>query len=347
MRRPLLRSLLAIVGAAVLALSTATPSWGAPTPVALALDGPRSSAWAPFLYAADQGTYRAAGLAVTVIAPGGGGSALASLAAGTADVAVADAAALLARRAGGARVTIIASLPDRHPACIYTTGGSTIKAPRDLAGKTVAVDPLGIDSLAFPMYLQAAGMRAVDLSLVPLDAAGRIAAVVTGSAQGAVGRVDEEPLPAGLEALPWADAGFAAYGPCIAARDDVVRTRPAVLRAFVTATLQAWEACLREPERAAAAVAAASGLPPERTAAWLAAERTLFDTETARTRGMGLLEQARIDATRELVERWLDVPIPYPPAEGWTAAFAPKPPVLLAPLPPAGEGTPTTTAPRP
>ena len=325
------------------------PTWAAPpTPLTLAIDGPRSSAWTPFLYAVERGLFRSAGIDLTISPPDGPGSALASLAAGSADVCVADAAAAFAERAAGARVTVIASLGDRHPACIYVpapvepapAGGplppepadGQIKGPKDLVGKRVAVDPLSADFPGLPLFLEPAGVRIGDLKLVLLDRTARAAAVVGGSVDAAVGRTDEEPLPAGLAALPWADSGFTAYGPCIVARDEAVRSKAPALRAFLWAALAAWETCLRQPDAAASVVAASTDLPAARVVAWLGAERAIFDTEAYRTKGIGLLDRSRVQATRELVTRGFQLPLPYPAGEGWTAALLPAPPVLLKPL---------------
>jgi NitT/TauT family transport system substrate-binding protein len=313
-------------------------SWAAPAPLALALDGPRSSAWAPFLYAVDRGLFRSAGLDLAISSPGGPGSALASLAGGTADVCVADAAAAFAARAAGARVTVIASLGDRHPACIYATPDRRITGPKELTGKRLAVDPLSADRPALPLLLTTAGVQLGDLTLVSLDRAGRIAAVLDGSADAAVGRIDEEPLPVGLAAYPWADAGFAAYGRCLVATDDAVRSKAPALRAFLRTALAAWDVCLRQPDAAAAVVASTTDLAAATAAAWLRTERALFDTETYRKKGIGLLDRTRIQLTRDLVTTGLGLPLPYPAGEGWTAALLPAPPVLLRPIAAAAPG---------
>lgn len=325
MRHPAATATILFLLAAAAAAAAAPAATAAPALV-VALDGPVAAPHAPYLHAAASGAFASAGLNVTVRYPEGRGEALAMLSRGSADACVADAVAALGARAGGARVTIVASVGDRHPACLASRAAAPIATPASLAGKRVAVDPLGADRLLFPLFLAAAGLRIEDVELVPLDGAGRRAALAAGAVDAAVDRIGE--APAGTAILPWAEHGFVLYGPCLVVRDEVLRERPAAVRAFLKAILGAWEACLREPAAAAASAARSGLVAAEAAAAWLESVRPLFDTETYRTKGLGWIDRSRMAATLEAVRGMVGQPVTFAPADAFSTAYLPVPAVL-------------------
>ncbi len=308
------------------------PAADAAVPLAsfvLALDGPIAAAHAPYLHAAATGAYASAGLAVSIRYPEAQSAALVTLVSGGADACVADATAVLAARASGANVTIVASVGDLHPACVVSRTEAAIATPGGLAGKRVAVDPLGTERLLFPLFLAASGLRAEDVMTVPLDEAGREAALAAGTVDALLDRLGNEQT--GRTLLPWAEHGFALYGPCIAVRDDVLRSKPAVVRAFLKATMKTWEACLREPAAAAESAASSGLLTREAVVAWLEADRFRFDTETYRKKGLGWIEASRMTATLEAVRAMVGRSVAFAAADAFTTSYLPVPAVLRKP----------------
>lgn len=318
----------AATAAAAAPAATATPAAPAAAPAAfvLALEGPVAAPHTPYLHAAASGAFASAGVNVTVRYPEGRGEALAMLSRGAADACVADAVTVLAARAGGAKVTIVASVGDRHPACLVSREAAPISSPASLPGKRVAVDPLGVDRLLFPFFLAGAGLRLEDVELVPLDGALRRAALAAGTVDATVDRIGD--VPGATAVLAWAEHGFALYGPCLVVRDEVLRERPAAVRAFLKAALGAWEACLREPAAAAASAARSGLVAAEAAAAWLASIKPLFDTETYRTKGLGWIDRSRMAATLEVVRGTVGQPVTFAPAEAFSTAYLPVPAVL-------------------
>jgi ABC-type nitrate/sulfonate/bicarbonate transport system substrate-binding protein len=328
----------------VLFAGSATPApAAAPAAFTLALDGPVAPSHAPWLDAAAAGRFAAAGLAVSIRYPAGRGAALAALAAGTVDACISEASAVLAARAGGTKLTIVASIGDLHPAAVLSRAASPIASPAGLVGKRVAVDPLDPDRLLFPLWLAAAGLRPEDVVVTPLDATGRDAALAAGTVDAALGRLPVD--RPGLAALPLADHGFTLYGPCIAVREETLRSRGPVVRAFLKAALKAWEACLEDPA-AEAAVAASTGLVAAADAeAWLSAEIYRFDTETYRKKGLGWIDKARMAATLEAVRGMLGQPVSFAAADAFSTAYLPVPAVLRKAV--ASAATAVTPTPQP
>jgi NitT/TauT family transport system substrate-binding protein len=298
----------------------------APAALTIALDGPIDPAHVPYLYAAASGAFASAGLEVAIRYPEGQGAALAMLVSGKADACVSDATPILAARAGGAKLTIVASVGDLHPACVASRKAAAITTPASLAGRKVAVGPLDADRLLFPLFLVDAGLRSEDVTMVLLDEAGRTAALAAGAVDAVLDRVEN--ARTGIAILPWASHGFALYGPCIAVRDETLRARPAVIRAFLKAALTAWEACLREPAPAAQSAAASGLVAREAAEAWLTAARYRFDTEVYRTKGLGWIDGPRMTATLEALKGMLGQPVTFTGADAFSIAYLPVPAVL-------------------
>jgi NitT/TauT family transport system substrate-binding protein len=328
----------------LLAGSVVPASAAAPAAFTLALDGPAAPSHAPWLNAAASGRFAAAGLAVSIRYPAGRGAALAALLDGTVDACISDAPAILGARAGGAKLTIVASVGDLHPAAVLSRAASAITSPAGLIGKRLAVDPLDPDRLLFPVFLAAAGLRPEDVVVVLLDATGRDTALAAGTVDAALGRLPMD--RPGLAALPLAEHGFVLYGPCIAVRDETLRSRGPVVRAFLKAALKAWEACLEDPA-AEAVVAASTGLVAAADAeTWLLSERWRFDTETYRKKGLGWIDKARMAATLEAVRAMLGQPVSFAAAEAWSTAYLPVPAVLRKAASPAAATPPTQSLKR-
>lgn len=316
---------------ALLAGSAAIARAAAPAAFVLALDGPVAASHAPYLHAAASGAWTSAGLSVSIAYPMGRGAALAMLTTGRADACVADAVAILAARASGAKITIVASIGDLHPACVVSREEAAIGTPASLAGKRVAVDPLDADRLLFSLFLAGAGLRPEDVTLVPLDGAGRQAALAAGTVDAALDRIGgalSGNAPSGTVILPWAEHGFTPYGPCLAVRDGVLRERPSTVRAFLKAILQTWEACLRDPPAAAQSAAVSGLVTREATEGWLESVRPLFDTETFRTKGLGWIDRFRMAATLEAVRGMIGQPVTFAAADAFNTALLPVPAVL-------------------
>ncbi|OHD74156.1 MAG: hypothetical protein A2177_00645 [Spirochaetes bacterium RBG_13_68_11] len=309
-------------------------------PFVLALDGPVAAAHAPYLHAIASGAFSTAGLAVSIQYPEGRGAALGVLVSGGADACIADAVSILAARAGGAKITIVASIGDLHPACVVSRAESAITTPVSLAGRRVAVGPLDADRLLFPLFLAGAGLRADDVTTVPLDDAGREAALAAGTVDAVLDRL--ESVRPGIAILPWAEHGFTLYGPCLAVRDETLRTRPTMVRAFLKQTLTTWEACLQEPAAAARSAAASGLVTPEAAEAWLAAARYRFDTETYRKKGLGWIDRSRMAATLEAVRGTVGQPVTFAAADAFSTAYLPVPAVLRKIDEPAAPTTGTT-----
>jgi NitT/TauT family transport system substrate-binding protein len=341
----------AVLALAAIALLAAAPSKGWPAPplprVVLRFDTRADGAQAPFFLALARGWYRTAGVEA-ILEPGEGPEdAARAVQEGRADIGMGDTLAVLSLRARGMRLSIVASLGDRSPLCVFSRSAAGITKPEDLAGKKLGVDPLGISRALFPLFCEGSPLRQEDVTFVPLDPARRLEALAGGSVDAVTGTATEGPALAralgakDMAVLAWADSGFAPYGACLFVREDAVQRRAPVIRAFLSASFRGWRASLAAPEAAVAAYGKAEAVETAGMAEEIAALTPLFDTKPYRTRGIGWIDGARMEETAAAAGVYLGAPLAGPAASAWTAALLPRPPIRMpAPKPAPAAATP-------
>jgi NitT/TauT family transport system substrate-binding protein len=278
---------------------------------------------------------------------------------GRADFGMADASAVLTLKAQGMPLTIVASLGDKSPICTFSLPASRIAGPRDLAGKTVAVDPFETPRTLFPALAEASGLRQGDVAFLPMDLPRRLEALATGKVDAIFGAAADAPALQKALGLPslgsflWADYGFGLYGACLFARSDRVKAR--AMAAFLASTLRAWELSLRRPADAVAAYGKYRVVEPSGLVEELGALAPLFNTRAYRTRGIGWMDAGRMRETLAAVTGLLGVPAAFRSEDAYTVALLPRPPVRMrGPQPavppaaaPPGAASPAVPAPTP
>ncbi len=322
------------------------PAWTAPTPgavhaltrVTLCFDSPLGASQAPYYLALEKGWYASAGLDV-ILSPGGDGAdAVRAVEAEDADVGAADASVVLAFRARGTPVKIIASVGDKNPGCVFFISGSSIEKPRDLEGKKIAVDPFDEQRLLFPLFARENGIHPQDVAFQSMESSQRIVALASGSVDATFGTLDHAQAfgaalgPQRPGRLLWADFGFDLYGTCLFVRESSLKKIPSALHAFLSASFKAWEYALRHPDQAVSAVAKHRTVGPrdmKRLEDGLADVKTLFDTSAYRTKGIGYLDAGRMEKTMRALTEFRGVPVRFAVADAMTTALLPVPPVKM------------------
>lgn len=210
-----------------------------------------------YFVALDRGYYRDADLDVAIVRGQGSADAVRQVAAGTAQIGFADAAALILARANDqVPVKMVAVIYDKAPHAIFTLKGSGITKPHDLEGRNVADAAASSIPRMFPAYARAAGIDAskVHWTVVSSDA---IAATLALGRADAVGyyTISEALLkkaigPKELVVLTYADAGLDFYSNGIIADEKLVASNAALVRRFVVSTLKGLRDAIADPEEA-------------------------------------------------------------------------------------------------
>lgn len=211
-----------------------------------------------YFVALDKGYYKEANLDVDIVRGQGSADAVRQVAAGTAQIGFADAAALvLARANDNVPVKMVAVVYDKAPHAIFALKESGISKPKDLEGRNVADAAASSIPRMFPAYAKAAKIDAskVKWSVVASDA---IAATLALGRADAVGyyTISEALLKKSigtkeLVILTYADAGMDFYSNGIIAEEKLLASNPGLVKRFVKATLRGLKDSIANPEEAA------------------------------------------------------------------------------------------------
>jgi NitT/TauT family transport system substrate-binding protein len=259
-RRFLNRSALA-AGAVALPLAPfRTRAAGALKPVSMTLDWIYEGPNVGFLIAHDQGFYRDAGLDVS-ITPGKGSGNTAQLVAnkGT-QVGFADGYASSNGIAKGMSIKTIGSVYRRNPSAIMALEESSIKSPKDLEGRTLAMIAGSGQFQQWPAFVKGANLDASKITIVNLAPPSLGPALISGKVD-AIGAYVQSYVPIieiqgkkQVRVFWFADYGVNVVSNGIIAHNDLIKSDPELFRAFVPATIKGFLYGRQHPDEAAATV---------------------------------------------------------------------------------------------
>jgi NitT/TauT family transport system substrate-binding protein len=260
--------------------------------------------WAPGadhapLYAARQeGTFAAADLAVELVPGGGSGDAIAKLARGECEVAIADLGAVIAARAKSTDVVAVMALMAASPLAFYSTDDRPLTTVRDLAGRRIAADPKELARRLWPRLATLHGVDPAAVRWVDLPNNAKVEALARGDADVAANTFYhhhtefEAAFGDRLHVLRWRDVGIDPYGNVLVARAGaetagLARFVPILQRATATCVLDA-APCLE------ALLLANPFLDAGREAAKWRAVRPLLAPSSLAGKTLGAFESARV-----------------------------------------------------
>jgi NitT/TauT family transport system substrate-binding protein len=213
---------------------------------------------AAYWVALDKGYFAKAGLDVTLENSKGSGDSIAKVDTGRADAGLADAVAVLAADARGAKVKMVGMVFDKTPLNFFTWKDKALKSPKDVEGKTIGAPPGDGQRQAWPAFAKLHKIDDSKVAWVNMEPSAKIAAL-------AEKRVDvvadyttgmpfyEKAMGAGNVAMfPWADTGFDLYSMSIMASEKTMKERPKALRAFLEAAYMGWRDVMANPKEALA-----------------------------------------------------------------------------------------------
>jgi NitT/TauT family transport system substrate-binding protein len=279
----------------------------------------------------EKGFWKDAGFDVSIVRGGGSLDSLKQVAAGKADFGYADTGALIVARATeDIPVKELAIIYQRAPQGIYCLEESGIRTPKDLEGKVLSDSAASSLPKLFPAYARLAGIDNSKVTWKYADSATLPALLNTKQVDCVAQFVVGEPL---LEAalggkkmvrFLFADAGMDMYANGIIAASDTIRKDPEMVRRFVAATLKGIQYAFDHPEEAGQIMNRAH---PEMAADVAAGEtrlvREVAVTDDTRRLGLGAIDAARMEKTRDLLSEALELPQRSPIEELYAPGFTP------------------------
>jgi NitT/TauT family transport system substrate-binding protein len=233
---------------------------GALKPVSLTLDWLFQGPNAGFLVAHAKGFYRDAGLDVT-ISPGKGSGTTAQLVASKAtQIGFSDGFVVGNSIAKGMAIKTVGSIYRRDPAAVMVLTDSAIKSPKDLEGKTLGMTAGSAQFLQWPVFVKGAGLDISKIQIVNIDPAGVSPALISGKVPAIGGYVFSYAPTIQVRAkkelrLFWfADYGVTVVSNGIIVHQDLLKSDPDLIRAFVPAAIKGFLYGRQHPDEAYAAV---------------------------------------------------------------------------------------------
>jgi ABC-type nitrate/sulfonate/bicarbonate transport system substrate-binding protein len=305
MRRPVSLVIVAfLLTACGTNVPNAVPSATHPVKATLILDFVPNAVHAGIYRALAAGYYRRAGIELTVITPGATTDTLELINAGKADFGLADGIDVAQQIAQGHDERAIMAIVQRPLGAPIALASEHLRSPAALVGKTVGITGVPSDLAVLDTVVRDAGanpakVRTVTIGFngVPYLEAGRIAAFTGYWPDDGVTLAVDGYTVTDFKLDEW---GGPAYPGLVAfTTTKLIRSDPALVRAFVRATIHGYEDTLRDPARSLHDLLAANpSIEPKLARASLAAYLPIFEAGGV---PYGELVPARVEA----LSRWL------------------------------------------
>jgi NitT/TauT family transport system substrate-binding protein len=322
-------SALVLAVAAIVGIEWATPaSAQSLTPVAFQLNFTAGGYNAGFALALQEGIYKKAGLDVTIIKGQGSGVTAQLVASGKADIAYADALAVMQLIAKGAPMKIVSTIYQSNPNAVTVLTTSGIKSIGELKGRSVAVPTGQSQTAMIPILFKANGLAESDVNLVNMPGNAMIASLLQKQVDAMLGSLDNYDLifrQRGVDvlSLPFADYGVATVSTSIIASDAALAQRGDIVRKFIQASLEGWDAAIKRPDDAIKALVQTfpTDTEPPRNLGELKAAIALMCKNGAKF--VGKAEAEAWTRTVSVAQQVLGLPTSVPASAYYTHEFLP------------------------
>ncbi len=234
-----------ILGAAAMPFGSSSVR-AAEKPAVIRLDFIIGGKHAPWFVASEKGFYSKRGLSVTIQAGTGSADTVRAIAAGLADVGFADMTTAVVARSRGTSVQAVAQL-GYVPATIMWREETPIKTLKDLEGKSLAISPGQAQWYLMPAYAKINNIDFKAIKIQETAPALQPAALVAKKVDFIVmfrASNDEVAETAAtkqgmkLKRIYMKDTGLNIYGSGLIAKEEDVKQRPEMIRAYVEGTME-------------------------------------------------------------------------------------------------------------
>ncbi len=229
-------------------------------PVSMTLDWIYQGPNVGFTMARDKGFYRDAGLDVTVNSGKGSGTTAQLVASKATQFGFSDGYAVANGISKGMAIKTIGSVFRKNPAALIVLADSGITSPKQLEGKTIAMTAGSGQFQQWPAFAKGAGIDASKVQMVNIDPAGVGPALVNNKVDG-IGGYAQGYVPAieirakkQVRIFWFADYGVTVVSNGIIVHDDLLKSDPELVRAFVAPSIKGFLYGRQHPDEAVASV---------------------------------------------------------------------------------------------
>jgi NitT/TauT family transport system substrate-binding protein len=231
-----------------------------PVAIQFSFDRPIEASVAPFVEAANRGLFAAEGLSVSTSIANGSAEAIARVASGTSELALADINELIRFRdkADAPQIKAVFVLFNQAPYAIVARKSRGIHTLSDLESKTLGVAESDLSIRLWPSLAKQNGIQTSHVKMYrisaavrePILSAGQVDAVSGFSYLSAVNLRDRGVPADDLAVLRYADYGCEAYGFAVIVNPAFAAGKPQAVRGFVRAAIAGTCFAIKEPARA-------------------------------------------------------------------------------------------------
>lgn len=308
------KSIFAAVTAGALALTACgggstgagdEPASDGPQAVKLMLNWYPYGEHAPFYYGVEEGIFEKHGIDLEIQAGQGSTKTVQAVGQEQIDFGWADTPALLANIDKGVKVKSLGVYLQTTPSAVQVFADSGIESAADLKGKTIAVSAGDAPTVTFPLFLKAAGLAEADVNQQNLDAAGKVAAVLSNKVDGLIGFAhDQGPSIAAksgkeMTYLRYSDEGINFYSNGLISSDAYLSENSDLAMEMMAAVSESFEAAMANPAEAAKAMEGKDPQIPDQEVVLEQWEETikLLSTEATAGKAPGVNDPADWSAT--------------------------------------------------
>ena len=283
-----------------------------------------------FYPAQANGYFRQSGLDVTIESGKGSADVVQRVASGAADIGFADASAVILGRSRGLPVKLVTMVHYKSLMSIVTRQEAGVATPKDLVGKKIAATSGDAVRIVLPALARLNGFDSSKVNFVTVDQAAKSALLMTGRVDGVCDYASAFPIyeAAGaqtgvaLRLLLYADFGLDIYSNGIIVRDDTIRDKPQLVRAFVSAIIKSMTFAATDR---AATIAIFRRFQPQYSEAVVAAGLDIavahLMVPEVRAHGIGPMSEAKMAQTIDVTKASFGLPAAVAPADAYTNAF--------------------------
>ena len=285
--------------------------------VSLVLNWTPAADHSPIYFAKSQGWYEKAGIDLSIEV--GKGSAVSALkvGSGAAPFGIADLATMLVARSKGADAVALMSIYANTGQTFYWLKSSGVNGPKDFAGRKIGNPPGDASRVMWPAFAKAVGLAEDSVSFVNIGPTAKSAALKSHAVEIISDFYNSHDIKlrefgSDLGSLNWKEIGLNSYGNSIIVDGAFLERNPKLAEDFVRITQKAYAACVADFEPCLKVLLEqVSGLDREEQLLQWRRIKELMTDEFTTTRGLGWIDQGRMQKDYELVKTYLGIEKPF------------------------------------
>jgi NitT/TauT family transport system substrate-binding protein len=285
--------------------------------VSLILNWTAAADHSPIYYAKSQGWYEKAGIDLSIEA--GKGSAVSALkvGSGAAPFGISDLATMLVARSKGADAVALMSIYANTGQTFYWLKSTGITGAKDFAGRKIGNPPGDASRVMWPAFAKATGLAQESVSFVNIGPTAKSAALKSHAVEIVSDFYNSHDIKlkefgSDLGSLNWKEIGLNSYGNSIIVNGAYLAKNPNLAQNFVRITQKAYAACVADFEpRLKVLLDQVSGLDREEQLLQWKRIKELMTDEFTTTKGLGWIDEGRMQKDYELVKTYLGIEKPF------------------------------------